>query len=155
MFYQCDREVHVIVAVATDDMAVTSKRAVDAEKFKSDIKKFWEITDHRPIKWFLGFEIRRDRDAKTIAINQHAYIESMVEKFRLTGAKPVSTPMEPGTQFTVDQCPSLVTQTQKMQGVPYSKAIRSVLWPVVVSRPDAAYAVGILSQFLDQPIGRG
>ena len=151
VFYRRDGEAHVIVAVATDDMAVTSKRAVDAEKFKSDIRKFWEITDHGPIKWFLGFEIKRDRDAKTIAINQRAYIENMVEKFRLTGAKPVSTPMEPGTQFTVDQCPSSVTQTQKMRGVPYSEAIGSVLWPVVVSRPDAAYAVGILSQFIQNP----
>ena len=32
--------------------------------------------------------------------------------------------------------------------MPYSEAIGSVLWPVVVSRPDAAYAVGILSQFI-------
>ena len=85
IFYRCDGEAHVIVAVATDDMDVMSKCAVDAEKFRSDIRKFWEITDYRPIKWFLGFEIKRDRDAKTITINQHAYIENMVEKFRLTG----------------------------------------------------------------------
>ena len=38
-----------------------------------------------------------------------------------------------------------------MKGVPYSKAIGSVLWPVVVLRPDAAYAVGILSQFIQNP----
>ena len=77
-------------------MAVTSKHAEDTENFKSDIKRFWEITDHRPIKWFLGFEMKRDRDTRTIVINQQAYIENMVENFRLTGAKPVSTPMEPG-----------------------------------------------------------
>jgi hypothetical protein len=35
-----------------------------------------------------------------------------------------------------------------MHGVPYTEAISSVLWPVVVSRPDAAYTVGILSQFI-------
>jgi hypothetical protein len=38
-----------------------------------------------------------------------------------------------------------------MRGVPYSEAIGSVLWPVVVSRPDAAFAVGILSQFIQNP----
>lgn len=47
VFYRRDGETHVVVAVATDDMAVTSKRAVDA------------------IKWFLGFEIKRDRNART------------------------------------------------------------------------------------------
>ena len=79
------------------------------------------------------------------------YIESMVEKFRLTHAKPVSMPMEPGAQFSVDQSPSSLRQMSKMHGVPYSEAIGSVLWPVVVSRPDAAYVVGVLSQFIQNP----
>ena len=35
-----------------------------------------------------------------------------------------------------------------MRGIPYAEAIGSILWPVVVSRPDAAYAIGVLSQFI-------
>ena len=48
---------------------------------------------------------------------------------------------------------SLVTPNQlaRMNGVPYSEAIGSVLWPAVVSRPDIAFAVGILSQFIQNP----
>lgn len=46
VFYKRDGETHIVVAVATDDMAVTSKRAIDA------------------IKWFLGFEIKRNRSAE-------------------------------------------------------------------------------------------
>ena len=72
----------------------------------------------------------------------------MVENFRLTGAKPVSTPMEPGAQFSIDQCPSSLNQLARMHGVPYSEAVGSMLWPVVVSWPDTAYAVGVLSQFI-------
>ena len=102
------------MSVATDDMAVTSKHAIDAERLKSDIRKFWEITDHGPIKWFLGFEIKRDCDARMLAINQCAYIENMMEKFRLTGAKPVLTPVDPGSQFSIHQCPSSLSQTAKM-----------------------------------------
>ena len=151
VFYKKTDDEHTIVAVATDDMAVTSKRKADAERFKSEIKKHWEITDHGPIRWFLGFKIKRDRKSRTIAINQRAYIEKMVEKFSLTNAKRVSTPMDPNVQFSVDQCPSSTNQLARMKGIPYSQAIGSVLWPVVVSRPDAAYAIGILSQFIQNP----
>ena len=49
---------HTIIAVTTNDMAVTLKRAVNILKLKDEIKKHWEITDHRPISWFLGFEIK-------------------------------------------------------------------------------------------------
>ena len=100
--------------VATDDMAVTSKWMEDAKCFKMDIQKFWAITDHGPIKWFLNFQIKRDRKARTISINQQAYIELMVERFRLSGERPVSTPMDPNTQFTIKQCPSTANQSACM-----------------------------------------
>ena len=151
VFYKKEGHEHMIVAVATDDMAVTSRRKLDTMKFKSNVRQHWEITNHGPIQWFLGFEIKRNRESRMISINQHAYIESMVEKFRLTSAKPVLTPMEPNAQFTTQQSLSTLNQTARMQGVPYSKAIGSILWLAVVSRPDVAYAVGILSQFIQNP----
>ena len=124
---------------------------IDAEKFKSNIKKFWDIADHGPIKWFLGFEIKRNRESRTISINQQAYIESITKKFRLTGARKVSTPIEVNAQFSINQCPSTINQVKCMKGVSYSKAIGSVLWATVVSRLDTAYAVGVLSQFIQNP----
>ena len=127
------KDEHVIIAIVTDDMAVTSKRAIDAEKFKRNIKPFWDITNHGPIGWFLGFQIKQDRKNKTLSINQHAYLESLVEKFRLTNAKPVKTLMEPSTQYLVDQCLSTPNKVAKMKGIPYSEAIGSILWPAVIS----------------------
>ena len=58
VYYRHTHEEHMIVVVATDNMALTSKHVADAERFKSEIQKFWEITDHRPIQWFLGFEVK-------------------------------------------------------------------------------------------------
>ena len=78
VFYRRSGEEHTIVTVATDNMAVTSKRKVDAERFKSKVKEFWEIMDHGPIKWFLGFQMKRDRKSRTISINQQVYIDSIV-----------------------------------------------------------------------------
>ena len=72
----------------------------------------------------------------------------MVEKFKLTNAKKVYTPMEQDAQFTNQQCASTLSQTQRMKGVPYVRAIGSVLWFMVMSRPDTAYAVGIMLQFI-------
>ena len=75
----------------------------------------------------------------------------MVERFSPTNAKRVLTPMEPNVQFSIDQCPSTPNQLARMKGVPYSEAVGSVLWPVVVSRPDVAYAIGVLAQFIQNP----
>jgi Reverse transcriptase (RNA-dependent DNA polymerase) len=148
VFYWREGKKHTIVVVARDDMAVTLRQAVNAEAFKSKIKEYWEITDHRPINWFLGSQIKRNRDSRTISINQKAYIELMVEKFRLTGAKKVSTPIDANAHFSIQQCLSTLNQASQMNGVSYSEAIGSVLWLTVISWPDTTYAVGVLSQFI-------
>ena len=38
-----------------------------------------------------------------------------------------------------------------MCGIPYTEVISSALWPVVVSQPDAAFAVSTLLQFIQNP----
>ena len=142
---------HTIVSIAMDNMAVTSRRSVDAECFKLNIKWFWDITDHGPIKWFLGFKIRRDHTSRTVLINWCVYIEAMVNKFRLTTAKKTLIPINPHTHYLTKQCPSTITQVACMKGVLYCEVISSILWPTVISRPDTAYAVGVLSQFMQNP----
>jgi Reverse transcriptase (RNA-dependent DNA polymerase) len=151
VFFQRNGNKHTIVTVATDDMAITSKRAINAEQFKSKVKEFWDIMDHGPIKWFLGFQIERDCKSKTISINQQAYIESVVEKFGLTNVKSVATPMDTNAKLMIQQCLMTLNQVARMSRIPYSEAIKSILWATVVSRPDTAYAVGILSQFIENP----
>ena len=132
-------------------MAITSKRFQDVEKLKNELGQHWKISDLGELTWYLGFRMRQDRNVRTIAINQQSYIEGMLEKFALTSAKPVSTPMDPGTKFLNEQCPSTPTQLAKMCGVPYAEAIGSVLWPVMISRPDCAFAVSTLAQFVQNP----
>jgi hypothetical protein len=59
--------------------------------------------------------------------------------------------MDSGSQFFIDQCLTLLNQIARMRGAPYSKAIGSALWPIVVSCPDAAFVIGVLSQFIQNP----
>ena len=142
---------HVIVAVATDDMAVTGNSISAVNHFKAEISSHYDITDLGELHWFLGFEVKRDRAARTISINQRAYIEGMAKKFGLTDTKPVQVPMLPGEILTKDQCPSTPPQLAAMQGVPYGEMIGHILWPVMISRPDALFMVGILAQFIQNP----
>ena len=54
----------------------------------------------------------------------------MVNKFRLTNAKPVSTPMETSMQYTKEKGPLTPAQERHMQGIPYAEAIG---WMLVAS----------------------
>src|ERR1700749_4235996 len=60
VFYRRSAEERTIVAVATDDMALTLKRRVDIEKLKGEISRHWDISDKGELSWYLGFEVKRD-----------------------------------------------------------------------------------------------
>ena len=59
--------------------------------------------------------------------------------------------MDPGITFSKDQSPLTPSQEFRMWDVLYAQAISSVLWPVVISCPDVAFTVGVLSQFIQNP----
>jgi hypothetical protein len=151
VFFKFVDLVQMIIAVAMDDMALTSKRLSDIVDFKEQLRKHVEISDKGELTWFLGFEVRRNSMKQTIAINQRSYIEAMVDKFGLCDAKPVYTPMEVGAQFSKKQCPVSPKQQMEMRDKPYAEGVGLALWPITVSRPDCNNLIGILSQFIQNP----
>ena len=72
-------------------------------------------------------------------------------KFGLTNTKPIYIPMLPGETLSHDQLLSMPTETQEMSKIPYGNMIGHMLWPVMISCPDAVFATAILSQFVSNP----
>ena len=70
-----------MIPVITDNMAVAGSNRKVVDDFKTELGTHFKITDDREIHWLLGFEILRDRKARTIALNQKAYLEAMAKKF--------------------------------------------------------------------------
>ena len=95
VFYKKGIEEHTIIAIATDDMIVTSQWIVDVQEFKAQVQKHWEITDMGDIQWYLGFEIKWDRNARTASINQCAYIDSITSGCSIHSWDPLAIHSEP------------------------------------------------------------
>ena len=53
--------------------------------------------------------------------------------------------------MTKDQCSSTDDEKAAMLKIPYREAIGSLMWAAVATRPDIAFAVSLLSQFLENP----
>ena len=64
---------------------------------------------------------------------------------------PVGTPMVPGSVLTKDQCPKTPEEIGEMKDVPYMNAVGSLMYLATTTRPDIAYAVGVLARFNSNP----
>jgi hypothetical protein len=111
----------------------------------------FKITMLGPISWLLGMEVNRNRKKGTLALSQTTYIDSLLRKFNMTDCKSVSVPLDPTVQLTRDQCPTTAEDIQDMQGVPYRELTGGLIWLATATRPDLAFAVCVLSRFLDNP----
>ena len=92
-------------------------------------------------------EIVRDRKRKTLKIKQSKYIENMAERFGLTDAKPVYTPMDPKINLQKAKIKSELHPDNEL----YRSIIGSIMYAAQLCRPDVLHAVCRLSRYLNEP----
>ena len=84
-----------------------------------------------------------------ISLSQSQFIDSILLRFSLTDAKSYPTPMVPSASYSKHDSPSSPSDAARMRKVPYCEAIGSLMYAAVTTRPDIAFAVSTLSQFLE------
>ena len=141
----------VIVAALTDDLLMISEHLKRLETVKRGLEKHFEMTDLGEARWLLGVEIRRDRAKRTLSISQGAYVQTLLGRFSLESVNTVTSPMDPGVHLSKSQSPAAEAEKDDMANVPYRELIGSLMYAAVATRPDIAYAVTALSQFLENP----
>ena len=109
------------------------------------------MKDLGPAKKILGMEINRDRQAGKLFLSQKKYVLKMLDKFGMRDCKAVNTPIAAHFKLSSDQCPKSDEDKRRMSHVPYSNAIGSLMYAMVCTRPDLAYAVSIVSRFMHNP----
>ncbi|SOV07704.1 uncharacterized protein UDID_19389 [Ustilago sp. UG-2017a] len=70
----------VIIAVYVDDMLIVSPQRDQVDQAKKAIIDKWKIADNGPAKEFLKIKITRDREKRTIDLDQRAYIKEKNRK---------------------------------------------------------------------------
>jgi hypothetical protein len=111
----------------------------------------YRLTDLGPCKWLLGIKVDRNLENGTIALSQHAYIDSIITRFNFDDLKPSSTPMDPSSPLTNSQSPKMLADIAKMKNVPYREAVGSLMYAAMGTRPDIAFATSTVAQFLENP----
>jgi len=145
-------EIHIIILVIhVDDCVITGSCARLIATYKAKFNSRYALTDLGPVSWLLGIKVTRNREDRTISLSQTTYINTMLERFALTDAKPYRSPMVPGIVYSKDDSPSSPQEAARMEKVPYREAIGSLMYASVATRPDISFAVAALSQFLDNP----
>ncbi|GKD71747.1 retrovirus-related pol polyprotein from transposon TNT 1-94, partial [Tanacetum coccineum] len=93
----------------------------------------------------LGMEIVRDRGSRTLKVSQSGYVHKILNNYKMDNGKSVFVPLEAHFKVSWKDCPSNDWDVERMSKVPYANAVGSLMYLMVCTRPDIAYAdVGLV-----------
>ena len=141
----------VILLLYVDDILIVGRNVSRIDSLKKQLSKFFAMKDLGLVKRILGIRIERDRASKKLYMSQEQYIEKVLARFNMSKAKVVSSPLASHFKLSSRHSPSTDKEKEDMRRVPYASAVGSLMYAMVCTRPDIAYAVGVVSRFLSNP----
>lgn len=132
----------LVVGVYVDDLLITGSSMRNIQKFKAQMKNEFDMSDLGKLSYYLGIEVEQRRGG--IELRQSGYAKKLLDKAGMLNSNPTKYPMEPRIQLNKDTTGKAVDPTQY-------KSLVGGLRYLVHTRPDIAYAVGIVSRFMERP----
>ncbi len=113
------------------------------ERVKTELEFAFSMVDIRPISFYLGLKVEQNQQEKTIKLSEPAYIDKVLAKFHLDKAHSINIPMKKATLFE-QRTDREASPSEKEQ---YQRMTKSLMFSMVETRPDIAFAISIASHF--------
>lgn len=128
--------------VYVDDIIVTGSNSHFIDTFIKNISNHFSLKDLGPLSYFLGVEVIPYPHG--LFLSQQKYIQDLLQKSHMNEAKPTPTPMVSSPPLTLTSGCPLSNPTE------YRALIGSLQY-LLLTRPDIAFTVNRLSQYMHRP----
>ncbi|XP_019078567.1 uncharacterized mitochondrial protein AtMg00810-like [Vitis vinifera] len=142
LFIKKSESSFMALLVYVDDVLLASDSILEIERLKTFLDAKFTIKDLGPLKYFLGLEVARSKTS--IFLCQRNYILDILEDTGLTRSKPIAFPMESTLKLSAND-------TNFYEDPSGYRRLIGRLFYLTLTKPDLAYSVKVLSQFLAKP----
>jgi transposase InsO family protein len=135
------------IAVYVDDLLLVGPDKVDIQRIKDQLSQRFKMTDMGPIAYYLGMTVTRDRKSRILRLGQRSYLTEGIKTMGLWDSSPQKTPMNTGHLEPAGEGYCAEPEF-KMQ---YQSAVGTLMYAMLGTRPDIAYAVSSVSRYAANP----
>lgn len=143
------------LVVYVDDLLLAATDRPYMDSIKRRLGALYKMRDLGAASSVLGIKIERDRANRTISLSQEQYVESVLKRFGMQDCRPVSTPMHHSAKLSAhdERDDTTIPRYEIASGcvVSYPQVIGSLMYAMLGTRPDLAFAVGVLGRYAAQP----
>ena len=133
----------ILITVYADDVVLKTENSLQMQQLKFDLIKEFKMIDMGPLHHILCVALKQTEDG--IHLNQEAYINNLLQKFKLEDAKTVAIPADLNAVLCKNDGSESVDQKN------YQSIIGSLLCAALATRPDIQLAVGACSRYNSCP----
>ncbi|XP_047340191.1 uncharacterized mitochondrial protein AtMg00810-like [Impatiens glandulifera] len=132
----------VVVLLYVDDIILTGSNYDEVAHLQDELSFRFEMKKLGELGTFLGLQI--ENFDKGLFVSQINYAKKLVEKFGMTDGKKSYTPLDINPRLSRDE------RTCLPDPRPYRALVESLIY-LTITRPDITYAVGVVSQYMQEP----
>ncbi|CAL8999726.1 unnamed protein product [Prunus brigantina] len=129
------------ILVYVDDLIITGDNTKMIDSFVDVLANRFSIKDLGQLSYFLGVEVVPNQHG--ILLSQRRYILDILARTHMTDAKPVLTP--------IPTSPPLLKSGSALPDPTEYRTVVGSLQYLLITRPDLAFAVNKLSQYMHTP----
>ncbi|KAM2666633.1 hypothetical protein EV2_018442 [Malus domestica] len=142
LFIYLNGSIRIYLLIYVDDILVTWNDMSHIARLIADLGRRFAMKDLGPAHYFLGMEIVRTSD--DLFLFQQKYVHDLLLRTKMAAAKPVHTPAVSGCRLNLQDGDPLPDPTEY-------RSVVGALQYLTLTRPDIAFAVNQVSQFMHQP----
>nr|KYP70981.1 Retrovirus-related Pol polyprotein from transposon TNT 1-94 [Cajanus cajan] len=132
----------IYLVVYVDDIVITGDDSDGICRLKSHLQRQFQMKDLGPLRYFLGIEVAHSTSG--IAISQRKYALDILTETGMVDCRPSDTPMDPNIKL-------LPGQGEPLDDPERYRRLVGRLNYLTVTRPDIAFPVSVVSQFINDP----
>ena len=128
--------------IYVDDMIITGDDNEEIIELQEHLAKEFEMKNLGGLKYFLGIEVARSKHE--IFLSQRKYILDLLAETGMLECKPADTPIAQNKKPSIHDHQILTDKEQ------YQRLVENLIY-LSHTRPDIAYVVSLVSQFMHNP----
>ena len=142
LFYKHCHDKVTILIIYVDDMIITGDDSKEIRWLEQRLSQEFEMKNLGGLKYFLGIEVLRSKEG--ISLSQRKYTLDLLAEVGMLNCKPADTPIVQNLKFEENPDDPVVNREA------YQKLVGKLIY-LAHTRPDIAYAVSMVSQFMQNP----
>ncbi|KAJ9556664.1 hypothetical protein OSB04_011278 [Centaurea solstitialis] len=139
--YQKD-DTFIASLIYVDDVIIVGNNSEKIQEVKKSLHDKFSIKDLGELKYFIGIEVAKTSSG--LVLSQRKYALDILEDCGMEGCRPSPFPIEQNIKLVMDD------KEPKVDASHYRRLIGRLLY-LQATRPDIAYSVNPLSQFVSDP----